>query len=39
MSTRISSQFELDLDVVVDLGQDLDEGERRLAPLLGVVTG
>ena len=27
---------ELDLDVVVGLGQDLDEGERRLAPLLGV---
>ena len=27
---------ELDLDVVVDLGQDLDEGERRLAPLLRV---
>ena len=27
---------ELDLDVVVDLGQDLDERERRLAPLLGV---
>ena len=27
---------ELDLDVVVDLGQDLDQGERRLAPLLRV---
>jgi hypothetical protein len=27
---------QLDLDVVVDLGQDLDEGECRLAPLLGV---
>ena len=27
---------ELDLDVVVGLRQDLDEGERRLAPLLGV---
>ena len=28
---------ELDLDVVLDLGQHLDEGERRLAALLGVV--
>ena len=27
---------QLDLDVVVDLGQDLDEGERRLASLLRV---
>ena len=27
---------ELDLDVVVGLGQDLDEGERRLAPVLRV---
>ncbi len=27
---------ELDLDVVVGLGQDLDERERRLAPVLGV---
>ena len=27
---------ELDLDVVVDLGQDLDQRERRLAPLLRV---
>ena len=27
---------ELDLDVVVDLGQDLDQGERRLAPVLRV---
>ena len=27
---------ELDLDVVVDLGQDLDERERRLAPVLRV---
>ena len=27
---------ELDLDVVVDLGQDLDEGERRLAPVLRI---
>ena len=36
MSTRICVPVELDLDVVVDLGQDLDEGERRLAPLLRV---
>ena len=28
---------ELDLDVVVRLGHDLDQGERRLAPVLGVV--
>ena len=27
---------ELDLDVVVGLGQDLDQGERRLAPILRV---
>jgi hypothetical protein len=27
---------QLDLDVVADLRQDLDEGERRLRPLLGV---
>ena len=27
---------ELDLDVVVRLGQDLDEGERRLAPVLRI---
>jgi hypothetical protein len=27
---------ELDLDVVVGLGQDLDERERRLAPVLRV---
>ena len=27
---------ELDLDVVVDLGQDLDQGERRLAAVLRV---
>jgi hypothetical protein len=27
---------ELDLDIVVDLGQDLDQGECRVPPLLGV---
>ena len=30
---------ELDLDVVVGLRQDLDQGERRLAPVLGSRTG